>query len=60
VKRIPATPRRRPSALTVVLETAPAPAIIPPFDVEGWAERWVAAILEAEGITPLQNEHEAA
>jgi hypothetical protein len=55
-----ATPRSRRQlpALTPVLE--PAPAAAAPADLEGWAAQWVAAILEVEGITPLQNEHEAA
>lgn len=50
--------RRRLPALTPVLEPAPPAAV--PVDLEGWAAQWVEAILEAEGITPRQNEHEAA
>lgn len=51
-------PRRRLPELTPVVE--PAPSVAAPVDLEGWAAQWVAAILEAEGITPLQNEDEAA
>jgi len=60
VKRDATGPRRRLPTLTPILEPAPASAAAAPVDVEGWAARWVEAILEAEGITPLQNEHEAA
>jgi len=53
VKPTPKARSGRLPPLEVQLTVDPA---APPMDLDGWADRWVRAILELEGLLPSSQE----